>query len=203
MPIATGHEREELETELEEAPAFVKSYYDRRVIACPGAEGEDEHVALEPIEAEDFVIEYVGELIRSRISDIRERHYEKMGISSSYLFRLDDGFVVDATKRGGIARFINHSCEPNCDVLIIGATTGGFQAGGILRMSHRGARGCETNTGDGAGILVGFPHDFYEKHHNEKIQLGDLIQETTWKPSLGRWSSIVHTISTLRSLKQV
>uniref|UniRef100_A0A7N0T053 [histone H3]-lysine(4) N-trimethyltransferase n=1 Tax=Kalanchoe fedtschenkoi TaxID=63787 RepID=A0A7N0T053_KALFE len=76
-------------------------------------------VALEPIEAEDFVIEYVGELIRPRISDIRELHYEKTGIGSSYLFRLDDGYVVDATKRGGIARFINHSCEPNCYTKII------------------------------------------------------------------------------------
>ena len=43
-------------------------------------------VALEPIEAKDFVIEYVGELIRPKISDIRERQYEKMGIGSSYLF---------------------------------------------------------------------------------------------------------------------
>ncbi|KAJ4836901.1 hypothetical protein Tsubulata_037371 [Turnera subulata] len=76
-------------------------------------------VAMEPIEAEDFVIEYVGELIRPRISDIRERLYEKMGIGSSYLFRLDDGYVVDATKRGGIARFINHSCEPNCYTKVI------------------------------------------------------------------------------------
>ncbi|KAJ9167010.1 hypothetical protein P3X46_021694 [Hevea brasiliensis] len=76
-------------------------------------------VALEPIEAEDFVIEYVGELIRPRISDIRERLYEKMGIGSSYLFRLDDGYVVDATKHGGIARFINHSCEPNCYTKVI------------------------------------------------------------------------------------
>ncbi|XP_038886069.1 histone-lysine N-methyltransferase ATXR7 isoform X2 [Benincasa hispida] len=76
-------------------------------------------VALEPIEAEDFVIEYVGELIRPRISDIRERQYEKMGIGSSYLFRLDDGYVVDATKRGGVARFINHSCEPNCYTKVI------------------------------------------------------------------------------------
>ncbi|PIN01171.1 Histone-lysine N-methyltransferase [Handroanthus impetiginosus] len=76
-------------------------------------------VALEPIEAEDFVIEYVGELIRPCISDIRERQYEKMGIGSSYLFRLDDGYVVDATKRGGIARFINHSCEPNCYTKVI------------------------------------------------------------------------------------
>ncbi|KAI4317069.1 hypothetical protein L6164_024979 [Bauhinia variegata] len=76
-------------------------------------------VALEPIEAEDFVIEYIGELIRPQISDIRERQYEKMGIGSSYLFRLDDGYVVDATKRGGIARFINHSCEPNCYTKVI------------------------------------------------------------------------------------
>ncbi|XP_023546017.1 histone-lysine N-methyltransferase ATXR7 isoform X1 [Cucurbita pepo subsp. pepo] len=76
-------------------------------------------VALEPIEAEDFVIEYVGELIRPRISDIRERQYEKMGIGSSYLFRLDDGYVVDATKRGGVARFINHSCDPNCYTKVI------------------------------------------------------------------------------------
>ncbi|KAJ8475520.1 hypothetical protein OPV22_019247 [Ensete ventricosum] len=76
-------------------------------------------VALEPIDAEDFVIEYVGELIRRRISDVRERHYEKMGIGSSYLFRLDDDYVVDATKRGGLARFINHSCEPNCYTKVI------------------------------------------------------------------------------------
>ncbi|XP_010523275.1 PREDICTED: histone-lysine N-methyltransferase ATXR7 isoform X2 [Tarenaya hassleriana] len=76
-------------------------------------------VALEPIEAEDFVIEYIGELIRPSVSDIREQKYEKMGIGSSYLFRLDDGYVVDATKRGGIARFINHSCEPNCYTKII------------------------------------------------------------------------------------
>ncbi|KAJ6351886.1 hypothetical protein OIU76_001163 [Salix suchowensis] len=76
-------------------------------------------VAQEPIEAEDLVVEYVGELIRPQISDIRERLYEKMGIGSSYLFRLDDGYVVDATKRGGIARFINHSCEPNCYTKVI------------------------------------------------------------------------------------
>ncbi|CAL8996807.1 unnamed protein product [Prunus brigantina] len=61
MPIATGHEREELAAELEgrnvleinypvgpfgteEAPAIIKSYYDKRIVGCPGIEGgEDEH----------------------------------------------------------------------------------------------------------------------------------------------------------------
>ncbi|KAM0034331.1 putative glutamate synthase (NADH) [Helianthus debilis subsp. tardiflorus] len=33
----------------------------------------------------------------------------------------------------------------------------------LVRMSHRGACGCETNTGDGAGILVGLPHEFYKE----------------------------------------
>ncbi|GBG74473.1 hypothetical protein CBR_g18883 [Chara braunii] len=76
-------------------------------------------VALEPIEAGDLVIEYVGELIRRKVSDFREKKYEAMGIGSSYLFRIDDDYVVDATKHGGLARFINHCCEPNCLTKII------------------------------------------------------------------------------------
>lgn len=33
----------------------------------------------------------------------------------------------------------------------------------LVRMTHRGACGCEDNTGDGAGILVALPHDFYKE----------------------------------------
>ncbi|KAK7389528.1 hypothetical protein VNO78_24651 [Psophocarpus tetragonolobus] len=88
MPIATGHEREELQAELEgrnileidhpegpfgtkEAPAIVKSYYDKRIVGCPGGEGDDEHDVvwfwLEkgkphecPVCAQYFVLEVVG-----------------------------------------------------------------------------------------------------------------------------------------------
>lgn len=31
----------------------------------------------------------------------------------------------------------------------------------LVRMAHRGACGCELNTGDGAGILVSMPHDYF------------------------------------------
>ncbi|XP_010249991.1 PREDICTED: cytochrome c oxidase subunit 5b-2, mitochondrial-like [Nelumbo nucifera] len=88
IPIATGHEREELEAELEgrnllemdypvgpfgtkEAPAVIKSVYDKRIVGCPGGEGEDEHDVvwfwLEkgkphecPVCSQYFVLEVVG-----------------------------------------------------------------------------------------------------------------------------------------------
>jgi len=74
---------------------------------------------LEPIEAEDMVIEYVGEIITNRLADFREEKYEESGIGSSYLFRLDADSVIDATKKGNIARFMNHSCDPNCTAKLI------------------------------------------------------------------------------------
>ncbi|KAF6257447.1 transcription factor [Scenedesmus sp. NREL 46B-D3] len=70
--------------------------------------------AGEEIAADEFIIQYVGELIRPVLSDTRERMYEAAGQDSSYLFRIDGEWVADATVRGGRARFINHSCDPNC-----------------------------------------------------------------------------------------
>jgi len=67
----------------------------------------------------DMIIEYVGEKVRQQVADLREHRYLKSGIGSSYLFRIDESTVVDATKKGGIARFINHSCMPNCTAKII------------------------------------------------------------------------------------
>ncbi|CUS13248.1 unnamed protein product [Tuber aestivum] len=75
--------------------------------------------AMENISSGDMIIEYVGEIIRQQVADMREKKYLKSGIGSSYLFRIDDTTVIDATKAGGIARFINHSCTPNCTAKII------------------------------------------------------------------------------------
>lgn len=75
--------------------------------------------AMENIAANDMIIEYVGEVVRQQVADMRERRYLRNGIGSSYLFRIDESTVVDATKRGGIARFINHCCTPSCTAKII------------------------------------------------------------------------------------
>ncbi|XP_027133714.1 histone-lysine N-methyltransferase SETD1B-A [Larimichthys crocea] len=75
--------------------------------------------AMEPIAADEMVIEYVGQIIRQVIADTREQRYEEEGIGSSYMFRVDQDTIIDATKCGNLARFINHSCNPNCYAKII------------------------------------------------------------------------------------
>ncbi|KAF9238992.1 hypothetical protein BU15DRAFT_88198 [Melanogaster broomeanus] len=75
--------------------------------------------AMERIARGEMVIEYVGEVIRAQVADKREKVYERQGIGSSYLFRIDEDLVVDATKKGNLGRLINHSCDPNCTAKII------------------------------------------------------------------------------------
>ncbi|XP_074546036.1 histone-lysine N-methyltransferase SETD1B-A isoform X2 [Halichoeres trimaculatus] len=75
--------------------------------------------AMEPIAADEMVIEYVGQNIRQVIADMREKRYEEEGIGSSYMFRVDHDTIIDATKCGNFARFINHSCNPNCYAKVI------------------------------------------------------------------------------------
>lgn len=65
------------------------------------------------IESGEMVIEYAGAVIRAVLTDKREKYYDSKGIGC-YMFRIDDFDVVDATMQGNAARFINHSCEPNC-----------------------------------------------------------------------------------------
>ncbi|KAI9218999.1 SET domain-containing 1Bb [Blastocladiella britannica] len=76
--------------------------------------------ALENIDKDEFIIEYVGERIRQKVADRREALYNSEGLNgASYLFRLDDEMILDATKCGNYARFINHCCEPNAEAVII------------------------------------------------------------------------------------
>ena len=66
---------------------------------------------MENIAADEMVIEYVGEMVRQAVADERERRYEAAGIGSSYLFRVDHDYIIDATRNGNLARFINHCCD--------------------------------------------------------------------------------------------
>lgn len=69
--------------------------------------------AMEKISRGEMVIEYVGEIIRAQVADKREKAYERQGIGSSYLFRIDEDLVVDATKKGNLGYVFNstHVCS--------------------------------------------------------------------------------------------
>jgi uncharacterized protein len=62
------------------------------------------------------IIEYVGERI-SRDEGDRRYDDEHMGRHHTFLFALEDGSVIDAAVGGNEARFLNHSCDPNCQAI--------------------------------------------------------------------------------------
>ncbi|KAK2659681.1 hypothetical protein Ddye_006214 [Dipteronia dyeriana] len=71
----------------------------------------------------EMVVEYVGEIVGLRVADKRENEYQsgrKLQYKSAcYFFRIDKEHIIDATCKGGIARFVNHSCLPNCVARVI------------------------------------------------------------------------------------
>lgn len=66
----------------------------------------------------DFIIEYAGDLIRTPLADIREARYVAAGLGT-YLFKINEQQIVDATVHSNRARFTNHSCDPNMIANII------------------------------------------------------------------------------------
>ncbi|XP_034664660.1 probable histone-lysine N-methyltransferase Mes-4 isoform X1 [Drosophila subobscura] len=71
-------------------------------------------VCREPIAEGDFVIEYVGEVINQE--EFQRRMLEKQTARDEnfYFLGLEKDFIIDAGPKGNLARFMNHSCEPNC-----------------------------------------------------------------------------------------
>ncbi|XP_052886576.1 uncharacterized protein LOC108452097 [Gossypium arboreum] len=71
----------------------------------------------------EMVVEYVGEIVGQHVADKRELEYmsgRKVQYKSAcYFFRIDKEHIIDATRKGGIARFVNHSCLPNCVAKVI------------------------------------------------------------------------------------
>ncbi|KAL3091354.1 hypothetical protein niasHS_007147 [Heterodera schachtii] len=74
--------------------------------------------AKRDLDMNQMIIEYIGELIRNEVCEIRQSRYIEQN-RGEYMFRIDCDWVVDATMAGGLARYINHSCDPNCGTKIL------------------------------------------------------------------------------------
>jgi SET domain-containing protein len=76
--------------------------------------------AVEPITKNTRIIDYAGELVRNRDSVEREERYLRDGCI--WVFRVNRYWSRDAAVGGNVARFINHSCRPNCWFQVSGRT---------------------------------------------------------------------------------
>lgn len=83
--------------------------------------------ALEDLEPGQFVMEYVGEVLDFRLFKSRTKQYSKSGQQHFYFMAINPEEIIDATTMGNISRFINHSCDPNCE-------TQKWTVNGVLRV---------------------------------------------------------------------
>jgi len=65
--------------------------------------------AARGIQRGEFIAEYTGRKIPTKVADT---------LSTRYLFEIDKEWTIDGSPRTNIARYINHSCDPNCEAEI-------------------------------------------------------------------------------------
>ena len=106
------------------------------IVKCSDIQGRGLFTLVD-IPQGQMIIEYAGEIIRHSLCDKRERYYDSRGIGC-YMFRIDELEVIDATTKGNQARFINHSCDPNCISKVIAVLGRKHIVIFALRYIHKG-----------------------------------------------------------------
>ncbi|MBN3318242.1 NSD2 methyltransferase, partial [Atractosteus spatula] len=72
-------------------------------------------VAKRDIKKGEFVNEYVGELIDEEECRARIKYAQENDITHFYMLTIDKDRIIDAGLKGNYSRFMNHSCQPNCE----------------------------------------------------------------------------------------
>ena len=73
--------------------------------------------AVAALAPETPVLEYKGQRLRHDEADVIYEGNAETG--HTFLFTLNDDYVIDANRGGNAARWINHSCAPNCQAFLI------------------------------------------------------------------------------------
>lgn len=71
--------------------------------------------AVTPLPPGTFIMEYVGEVFDTREFKRRRKEYAREHSAHFYFMALKSDQLIDATRKGNISRFINHSCDPNAE----------------------------------------------------------------------------------------
>ena len=78
--------------------------------------------ATAPIKAGEEIVEYKGDRITHAQAD--KRYGDGGETGHTFLFTLNERYIVDGNSNGNVARWINHGCDPNCQALIEEAVEG-------------------------------------------------------------------------------
>ncbi|KAK0082876.1 hypothetical protein PV325_009704 [Microctonus aethiopoides] len=71
--------------------------------------------ATSDLDPGEFIMEYVGEVLDPKDFRRRTKEYSKDKNKHYYFMALKSDQIIDATMKGNISRFINHSCDPNAE----------------------------------------------------------------------------------------
>ncbi|CAM4663654.1 histone-lysine N-methyltransferase NSD2 isoform X1 [Lepidochelys kempii] len=95
---------------------FTKRHYPETKIIKTDGKGWG-LVAKRDIKKGEFVNEYVGELIDEEECRARIKYAHENDITHFYMLTIDKDRIIDAGPKGNYSRFMNHSCQPNCETL--------------------------------------------------------------------------------------
>lgn len=128
---------------------------------------------LEDIPCGTFIIEYVGEVLDMKEHNARQQDYARRGQKHFYFMTLNSNEVIDACVKGNLGRYINHSCNPNCQTekwTVNGEVCIGFFAlrdllkgeevtfdYNYVRFLGAAAKKCECGSADCRGFIGGDP----------------------------------------------
>ncbi|XP_047466238.1 histone-lysine N-methyltransferase NSD2 [Mugil cephalus] len=93
---------------------FTKRLYpETKIIKTPGKGWG--LISLRDIKKGEFVNEYIGELIDEEECRARIKFAQENNITDFYMLTIDKDRIIDAGPKGNYSRFMNHSCQPNCE----------------------------------------------------------------------------------------
>lgn len=111
--------------------------------------------AATAIDKGEEIIQYKGKLLTHDEAD--DLYGDGGETGHTFLFTLNDDYIIDANQQGNSARWINHSCAPNCRALVEESTSGEPRRDRVVIEAIRAIKPGEELTYD-YGIVLDVPH---------------------------------------------
>jgi SET domain-containing protein len=130
-------------------------FMTRRIIARRSPIHGNGVFAVEALAKGEEVIQYKGKLLSNDEAD--DLYGDGGETGHTFLFTLNDDYIIDANQNGNGARWINHSCEPNCRALVEESAAGNPRKDKVVIETIRRIKPGEELTYD-YGIVLEVPH---------------------------------------------